>query len=278
MRATVKKKSAEGDLVLTIKDVSLINMSGNKDIVKESKEDTDTRLQKPNWLSVPAMNFNESTLLLLKKYMHEYIRGYQMLSDAVSCLEIMRYGFTRYWPGNIDTDTHISWKVSFRLQEILKYVLPEKYEVYMETTMGLIINNNFFTEKERIQRHKNLSEMHKLLALADPVIHASYEMYAKTSPLSEAPKSVPSVDQSKAPKSVPFTFTLHDYYGGYRDHMVPALEWLEKYLPEGGVGTMRFIEAGNITETEQAEMCSLLARLTQRYGGVMRESIASLGA
>ena len=176
-----------------------------------------------------------------------------MVNDAVSCLEIMRYGFIRYWPGNIDTDTHVSWEVSFRLQDILKYILPEKYEVYMDTTMGLIINNNFFTEKERIQRQKNLSEMHKLLALADPVIHASYDMYAKTSHLSEAPKSVP------------LTLTLHDYYGGYRDHMVPALAWLEKYLHEGGVGTMRFKEAGNSTDAEQAEMRSLLARLTQRY-------------
>jgi len=43
--------SAEGALVLDIKDTSLINMSGNKDIVKESKEDTDTRPQKPDWIA-----------------------------------------------------------------------------------------------------------------------------------------------------------------------------------------------------------------------------------
>jgi hypothetical protein len=270
--------SAEGVLVLDIKDASLINMSGNKDIVKESKEVTDTRLQKPDWRSVCALHFNEEALSVLRMYTFEYAHGYQMLCDAVIWLEHMRFFIAKYWPGNIDPATNVSWEDSFRLQQLLKYELPGQHEAYMDTVTGPVMNNNFYSEKGCIQRQKNLSEMHKLLALADPVIHVWYEVYAKTSHPSKAPESVPSVDPSKVPESIPLKFGLLDYYGVYRDHMVPALAWLEKYLQEGGMGTMRLKEAGNSTDTEQAEMRSLLVRLTQRYGGVMRDSLASLGA
>jgi hypothetical protein len=149
----------QGALVLDIKDASLINMSDSKDIVKESKEVTDTRLQKPDWRSVCVLNFNEEVLLFLRKYTYEYAHGYQMLYDAVTCLEHMRFFIAKYRPGNIDTDTNVSWEDSFRLQQLLKYELPGRHEACMETVMGPIIHNNFYSEKGRMKRQEILSEM-----------------------------------------------------------------------------------------------------------------------
>lgn len=276
--------SAEGALVLDIKDASLINMSDNKDIVKESKEVTDTRLQKPDWRSVCVINFNEEVLLFLRKYTYEYAHGYQMLYDEVTWLEHMRFFIAKYRPGNIDTDTNVSWEDSFRLQQLLKYELPGRHEACMETVMGPIIHNNFYSEKGRMKRQEILSEMHKLLVLADPVIHAWYDVYAKNVDRFQVTEShlaemwcpsdyslstgrdvLTSVKQSKVPESVPLKFGLLDYYHVYCDRMRAALAWVEQYLREGGMVTMPMIEAGNTTDIEQAEIRSLLARLTQRY-------------
>jgi len=161
-----------------------------------------------------------------------------MLYDAVTWLEHMRFFIAKYWPGNIDPDTNVSWEASFRLQQLLKYGLPGRHEAHMETVMGPIINNNFYNEKGRMKRQEILSEMHKLLALTDPVIHAWYEVYAKNVDrfqvteshlaemwcpsdysLSTVSDELTSVKQLKASESVPLKFGLLDYYHVYCDRM-----------------------------------------------------------
>jgi hypothetical protein len=277
--------STEGDLVLTIKDVSLINMSGNKDIVKQSEEDTDIRPPKPRWLSLRDLNFNAETIFWLEKYTKFYTDIYRMTNDAVTWLEMMRGYAIMHSHGKIDPTKHVSCQVSFDLHQTCKYELPAKHEIHMLSAIGMIINDNFYREKERIARQKTLSEIYKQLALADSVIRAWYTDTVKN----EKPSSdvVTTGKQSKAPENVDWQYTVENVYDAYANNMGAALTLLKEYLKEGGIASIPMIEAARqakqgadpkapfredpTTDAEQAEMRSLLARLTQRYGGVMRD-------
>ena len=298
----LRHSSGKGYLVLTIKDVSLINMSGNKDIVQQSEEDTDIRPPKPRWLSVRDLNFNAETMFWLEKYTKLYTDIYRMTNDAVTWLEMMRGYAIMHSHDKIDPTKHVSCQVSFDLHQICKYELPAKHEIHMLSAIGMIINDNFYREKERIARQKTLSEIYKQLALADSVIRAWYTDTVKNektngkrvmqeSVLAEmwypSDYVVTTGKQSKAPENVDWQYTVENVYDAYADNMGAALAFLKEYLKEGGVASIPMIEATRqakqgadpkapfledpTTDAEQAEMRSLLARLTQRYGGVMRD-------
>lgn len=304
-------------LAHNIKDRILTHMSGNKETVKASKDYTDKRPEKPRWLSVRELNFDDETMLYLQQYTKVYTDGYDMINNAVTWLEMMRGYAIIHSSAKIDRTKHVSFQLSFDLQQTCKYELPAKHEIYMDTVIGLMLNDNFFREKARINRQKTLSEMHTKLTLAHKVMREWYSDYTGNKntdgnrfrqtesalpntwypsdySLSADSDVVTSGKHSKSPENVDMRFGVEHVYPVYATTMSAALAWLEKYLKPEGIASMPMMEAArqvnkgadptapaledSTTDAEQAEMRSLLARLTQRYGDVMRDSVASLGA